>query len=325
MGTPTNTYRGANLFPEYTSTKWLRNELDEFPTRTTDPYDITEADKKEIRELFDYWDGKSMEDLAAELLPPEIEHARATDLITIGCRNGCSGETTPNYKKLLTLGLNGFIKECRDNIAATLGGDRIKQEKIDFWKAAIIECEGVIAFANRYAERAAALAEMEADPVRKAEFLEIAKNCRNVPANPPVGFHEALQFVWFIQVVFHIEAPTTACGFGRFDQYMMPYLAKDRAMGEMDDEDALELLECFYLKTCEVYEVRDKWYSKSFAGYPMVGQNVIQAQNEAKADTDHKTLTYLATLQDEQMAELKNQTEILLHLEELAKKSKGAE
>lgn len=52
----------------------------------------------------------------------------------------------------------------------------------------------------------------------------------------------------------------------------------------------------------------------------MVGQNVIQAQNEAKADTDHRTLTYLATLQDEQMAELKNQTEILLKLEELVKK-----
>lgn len=31
----------------------------------------------------------------------------------------------------------------------------------------------------------------------------------------------------------------------------------------------------------------------------MVGQNVIQAQNDAKADTDHKTLTYLAVLQDE--------------------------
>lgn len=51
----------------------------------------------------------------------------------------------------------------------------------------------------------------------------------------------------------------------------------------------------------------------------MVGQNVIQAQNEAKADTDHQTLTYLATLQDEQMAELKNQTEILLRLEEMEK------
>ena len=50
----------------------------------------------------------------------------------------------------------------------------------------------------------------------------------------------------------------------------------------------------------------------------MVGQNVIQAQNESKAETDHNTLTYLATLQDEQMQELKNQTAILVKLEELS-------
>jgi hypothetical protein len=53
----------------------------------------------------------------------------------------------------------------------------------------------------------------------------------------------------------------------------------------------------------------------------MVGQNVIQAQNESKADSDHKTLTYLATLQDEQMQELKNQTAILMKIEELSKKN----
>ena len=53
----------------------------------------------------------------------------------------------------------------------------------------------------------------------------------------------------------------------------------------------------------------------------MVGQNVIQSQNEAKADTDHKTLTYLATLQDEQMQELKLQTEMLIKLQELSKKA----
>lgn len=52
----------------------------------------------------------------------------------------------------------------------------------------------------------------------------------------------------------------------------------------------------------------------------MIGQNVIQAQNEAKAETDHRTLSYLATLQDEQMVELKNQTEILQRLEELLRK-----
>jgi hypothetical protein len=40
-------------------------------------------------------------------------------------------------------------------------------------------------------------------------------------------------------------------------------------------------------------------------------QNKTQAQNDAKAEVDHQTLTYLATLQDEQMTELKGITEIV--------------
>lgn len=43
-------------------------------------------------------------------------------------------------------------------------------------------------------------------------------------------------------------------------------------------------------------------------------QNKTQAQNDAKAEVDHETLTYLATLQDEQMAELKSITEVLQRL-----------
>jgi hypothetical protein len=52
----------------------------------------------------------------------------------------------------------------------------------------------------------------------------------------------------------------------------------------------------------------------------IVGQNVIQSLNEAKADADHQTLTYLATLQDEQMQELKNQSEMLYKLQDLLRK-----
>lgn len=51
----------------------------------------------------------------------------------------------------------------------------------------------------------------------------------------------------------------------------------------------------------------------------MVGQNVIQDKQEAKADADHKTLTYLANLQEEQMTELKNQGEILEYLKKVVK------
>jgi hypothetical protein len=43
-------------------------------------------------------------------------------------------------------------------------------------------------------------------------------------------------------------------------------------------------------------------------------QNKTQEQNEAKAEVDHQTLTYLAKLQDEQMTELKSIAEILRNL-----------
>lgn len=43
-------------------------------------------------------------------------------------------------------------------------------------------------------------------------------------------------------------------------------------------------------------------------------QNKTQAQNDAKAEVDHETLTYLATLQDEQMTELKGIQEVLKRL-----------
>jgi len=292
VGTPSSTYRGANLFPEYTSTNWLVSELDDFPTRSADPYDLTEVNKQEIKKYLQYWEGKSIEDIASEVLPPYIENARRKDIISIGCRNGCSGETMPNHNKLLTIGLNGYIMECEENIEKTLGGSKEKQEKIDFWNASIIICKAIIRFAARYADRAEEIAASEKNSERKEELLAIAENCRNVPGNPPRSFHEALQLVWFVQVVFHIEAPTTACGFGRFDQYMHPYFKADKEAGKLDDAAALELLECFYLKTCEVVEVRDKWYSKSFAGYPMWEILMVGGQTPEGKDATNE-LSYL--------------------------------
>ena len=51
-------------------------------------------------------------------------------------------------------------------------------------------------------------------------------------------------------------------------------------------------------------------------------QNKTQAQNDAKAEVDHETLTYLATLQDRQMSELKDITEILSRLKDATGQSR---
>ena len=293
VGTPTNQYRGANLHPEFQSSSWYISDIDEFPVRGTDPYDISPEDRTLILENLKYWEGKSMEDLSKTALPAHIREACQDDIITVGLRNGVSGETLCDHENLLRVGIRGYMEECQANIDRTAGTCREDQAKIDFWNACIIQCRGLITYAHRMAGEARRQADTCPDPKRKAELLAIAENCQVVPENPPQTFYQALQLVWFVHVYFHIEVCTTACGFGRFDQYMWPFYEKDVLIDKtLTREQALELLECFYLKSCEVFEVRDKWYARSFAGYPMWEILIVGGQTPDGRDATNE-LSYL--------------------------------
>ncbi len=293
VGTATNKYRGANLHPEFQSSSWYISDIDEFPVRSKDPYDISKEDREQILETLKYWEGRSMEDMSRNALPPNIEEAIQDDIITVGLRNGVSGETTCDHEKLLTIGLKGYIKECQANIDNTIRSSQEDEEKVEFWQACIIQCEGLITYAHRMADEAERQAADCSDEKRKQELLTIAANCRVVPENPPETFQQALQMVWFAHVAFHIEVCTTACGFGRFDQYMWPFYKKD-VLDEKNitETEALEMLECMYLKACEVYEVRDKWYATSFAGYPMWEILIVGGQTPDGRDATNE-LSYL--------------------------------
>lgn len=61
--------------------------------------------------------------------------------------------------------------------------------------------------------------------------------------------------------------------------------------------------------------VSSNWIQLVLLPAIMVAQNVAQAATDAKSQADHMTLTYLANLQDEQMTELKQQTEMLKSLQ----------
>ena len=294
VGTATNRYKGANLFPEFqSSTKFYLAELDDLSTRTKDPYDISPEDKKLILEYLPYWEGKAMQDIARDALPKHTVECMADDIITVGLTNGVSGETTCDHEKLLTVGLKGYIEECRENIAKTMPKCQLDEEKVNFWQACIIQSEGLITYAHRMAEEAERQAAECKDEKRKKELLQIAENCRVVPENPPQTFMQALQMIWFAHVYFHIEVCTTANGFGRFDQYMWPYYKKD-VIDEKNitQEEALEMLECMYLKACEVFEVRDSWYATSFAGYPMWEILVVGGQTPEGEDATNE-LSYV--------------------------------
>lgn len=293
VGTATDAYRGANLHPEFQSSSWYVSDIDEFQTREKDPYMISPEDREIILETLKYWEGKSMEDLAGEVMPEKIRELEKDDIICVGLENGVSGETTCDHEKILAIGLKGYMDECRKNIESHIPQTMEEQAKVDFWKACIIQCEGLITYANRMADRAEKMAQDEKDEKRRKELMTIAENCRRVPEYPPETFQQAVQAVWFVHVYFHIEVCTTACGFGRFDQYMWPFYKKDVLEEKnITEEEALEIIECLYLKTCEVYEVRDSWYATAFAGYPMWQTLVVGGQTPDGEDATND-LSYL--------------------------------
>lgn len=293
VGTATDAYRGANLHPEFQSSSWYVSDIDEFQTREKDPYMISPEDREIILETLKYWEGKSMEDLAGEVMPEKIRELEKDDIICVGLENGVSGETTCDHEKILAIGLKGYMDECRKNIESHIPQTMEEQAKVDFWKACIIQCEGLITYANRMADCAEKMAQDEKDEKRRKELLTIAENCRRVPEYPPETFQQAVQAVWFVHVYFHIEVCTTACGFGRFDQYMWPFYKKDVLEEKnITEEEALEIIECLYLKTCEVYEVRDSWYATAFAGYPMWQTLVVGGQTPDGEDATND-LSYL--------------------------------
>ena len=270
VGTPTNAYRGANLHPDFQSSSWYVRDIDEFSTRPKDPYRISPEDKATILETLPYWQGKSMEDISDAAMPEYIQQLEADDILCVGLENGVSGETTCDHEKVLRVGMRGYIEECQRNIDSCVPQTQEDAAKVDFWRACIIQAQGLVTYAHRMADEAERQAAACSNAVRAAELRGIAENCRVVPENPPQTFAQAVQMVWFVHVMFHIEVCTTACGFGRFDQYMWPFYKKDVIdEGVLTRDEALELVECLYLKACEVYEVRDTWYATAFAGYPM--------------------------------------------------------
>jgi formate C-acetyltransferase len=58
VGSATVHPRGCQVFPEY-SFEWLEAEFDTVEKRAADPFYISEQTKKELREAYKYWKGKT--------------------------------------------------------------------------------------------------------------------------------------------------------------------------------------------------------------------------------------------------------------------------
>ncbi|MDR3560753.1 MAG: glycyl radical protein [Negativicutes bacterium] len=256
--------------PEY-SWKWVDSEMDTFASRNQDPYCIDESAKSTLREaIFPYWQGKSLE----ETFLQRINQKTAKLLIDTGIIDNDSkwrnavGEVTADYQDVIfAKGFGGLREEALRHLQSLEPVSAEDLEKIDFYQAAVLACQGIITLAQRYSDKAAELARSQTDPVRKAELLEIARICRKVPEQPPETFAEAMQTVWFTQLGSILSENSLALNLGRFDQYMYPYYAADVKTGAVTAEKAQELIESLWLKLSEWVWVISSNTAKFFAGY----------------------------------------------------------
>lgn len=258
------------LTPEF-SWMWVDREMDHFETRPQDPYIMTDEQRAFVREnIFSYWKGKSLEEAFLARLPEDTRRIGIdTGIIDNDSKwRQAVGEVTPDYEGVLfKKGFGGIIRDAQERLSQLDAADPEDAEKREFYESVIWTSKGIIRYANRYADEAERMAETEGDPKRAEELRVIAGICRVVPENPPAGFYEAIQFLWFTQVGGILSENPLALNPGRFDQYMNPYYEADLAKGSITEEGAQELIEALWLKYSEWVWTISANTADYFAGY----------------------------------------------------------
>lgn len=270
VGTYGKQPRAVSICPEIV-TSWCRDELDTMATRPQDPYIITEEDKDILRNIvFPYWEGKTMEDYYVANLAEDIKSVAYNTGVVFGENKSQAGagEFSPGYGSVvLKKGFKKIEEEARQKLKELNREDAHHYGKRMFYESLIISCGAVKVLADRHAALAKELAESEKDPKRKAELEKIAEICQRVPYETPQTFQEAIQAVWFTQIMLYSEENTAAITIDRIDQYLYPYYKEDIEKGRLTKVEAQELLECLWIKMAEIVYAISEASSVYFSGY----------------------------------------------------------
>lgn len=269
---------------------WVDRELEILPTRPQDKFQITAVQIKELREeIFPYWRGKTLEDIVAASIPPEVKQTVRGKAFSLNQTDHAQGHILPDVETWLRLGLGGL----RERVLTLRRRPEVQTgEQQAFYEAALIALQAAQEFILRYAALARRLAGDCPETERRQELERIAIICRRLSEHPAGDFWEALQAVWFLFVLLQIESNASSFSPGRFDQYMLPYLERDLESGRLTLPQAQELLEYGWLKFSEVVLLRSSKSARYFAGFP-IGFNIVLGGQQPDGGDATNLLSYM--------------------------------
>lgn len=225
-------------------------------------YIVSPEDRRVMEEeIAPYWNHKSFPEAYADILPEETRRLiygpgsdvyHQSGVLFSSGNNRSSQNWVTDYGKVLKNGIKAIKADAQKRLEA-IDQPRDLMTKGVFLNSAIICCDAIVTWANRYADEAERLANLpETSESRKNELIKIAEVCRNVPENPANSFQEALQSEWFVYMFTRLEQLVAgSLSLGRLDQILWPYYKKDIEEGRITREEACTLLESVWVNLSE--------------------------------------------------------------------------
>ncbi len=239
---------------------WLLEELDDFPHRPQDRFEISEADKQRYRdELFPYWEKRSMKNFINAQMTDEVNAAVSTRIFSINQTDKGQGHIIIDYPRLLNHGLAALMDEIKGHLC--------QQPDNHFYQAVLILLEAARRHILRYAALAETMAAQCDDIQRRQELETLARISRHNAASRPEDFYQACQLFWYMNIILQYESNASSLSLGRFDQYMLPFWQASLNQGQ-DSVFLQELLASLWVKTNDIVLLRSTSSARYFAGFP---------------------------------------------------------
>jgi formate C-acetyltransferase len=240
--------KAAPTFPELCCHSLA--DLDLLNSRPKIPFGVSPATRQTFeKEIIPFWEGKTMREMIFAQMTPQWQEAYTAGIFTEFMEQRSPGHTVLD-DKIYHKGMLDFQKDIDSSLQALdFLNDPLAYDKQEELKAMRICADAIIRFAELHAAAACSLAQVETNPLRKAELEHIGEVCNWVPAHAPRNFWEALQYYWFVHLGVTTELNTwDAFDPGRLDQHLEPFYRRGLADGSLTRDQAEELLHCFWIK-----------------------------------------------------------------------------
>ncbi|GHU12711.1 formate C-acetyltransferase [Spirochaetia bacterium] len=291
--------RSGIVFPE-SGCSWVDREFEALPTRPQDPFRVRPGDAEIFREsILPYWQGKSLEDALRRDAGTKIDEI--APVVKINQKDHAQGHICPDCAVWLSTGPKGYQEAAEAGLAKLGGNGGQEKEKANFYRAVALVMEGARRFMVRYAElaeRTAAGPDLEGGA--RTNLAEAARICRALAERPAENFREAVQSLWFLFVILHLESNASSFSPGRMDVYLHPYYKQDIDAGRLTKQEALEIIECLWIKFNQIVYMRNRNSAKYFAGFP-IGFNIAIGGQDSEGRDFANDLSFLFLKTQEQL------------------------